>query len=184
MVSLAPGILLISDPFLKDPNFTRTVVLLCEHQPSKGSFGFVLNRLFDQTLNDLVPDVTRSNIPVYYGGPVQIDTIHFIHQQPELIKGGFEIVKGVYWGGEFDTVIDLLNNGLLDLKKIKFFIGYSGWSGGQLDNELNEKAWILSNSSPALIFETEGKQVWQQALRDLGSNFAIMANFPIDPLLN
>lgn len=184
MVSLASGILLISDPFLKDPNFARTVVFLCEHQHSKGSFGFVLNRLFDQTLRDLVPDVLADNVPVFYGGPVQVDTIHFIHQQPELIHGGFEIVKGVYWGGEFDAVIDLLNNGLLDLKKIKFFIGYSGWSSGQLDNELNDKSWITSNSNPALIFNTEEKKIWQQALRDLGSNFAIMANFPIDPLLN
>lgn len=184
MVTLSPGILLISDPFLKDPNFARTVVLLCEHQSNKGSFGFVLNKRFDQNLHDLVPDILIPNIPVYYGGPVQIDTIHFVHQQPELIKGGFEIINGVYWGGEFDQVVKMINAGKLDMNKIRFFIGYSGWSGGQLENELNEKSWILSPSSKALIFDEKDDNIWKQALKNLGSNFAIMANFPIDPLLN
>lgn len=184
MVSLSPGILLISDPFLKDPNFSRTVVLLCEHQSNKGSFGFVLNKRFDQNLNDLVPDAVIPNIPIYYGGPVQIDTIHFIHQQPTLINGGFEIIPGVYWGGEFDQVIAAINSGRLDLNKIKFFIGYSGWTGGQLENELNDKSWILSESNKTLIFDEKDENIWRQSLRNLGSNFAIMANFPIDPLLN
>jgi putative transcriptional regulator len=184
MVSLSPGILLIADPFLKDPNFARTVVLLCEHQTNKGSFGFVLNKRFDQHLHDLVPDILIPNISVYYGGPVQIDTIHFIHQQPELIKGGFEIQNGIYWGGEFNQVVKMINTGKLDLNKIRFFIGYSGWSSGQLENELNEKSWILSQSNKALVFDEKDDNVWKQALRNLGSNFAIMANFPIDPLLN
>lgn len=184
MVSLSPGILLIADPFLKDPNFARTVVLLCEHQTNKGSFGFVLNKRFDQQLNNLIPDILIPNIPVYYGGPVQIDTIHFIHQQPELIKGGFEIQKGVYWGGEFDKVVSMINAGKIDMNKIRFFIGYAGWSSGQLENELNEKSWILSESNKALIFDEKDENVWRAALKNLGSNFAIMANFPIDPLLN
>lgn len=184
MISLSPGILLISDPFLKDPNFARTVVLLCEHQENKGSFGFVLNKLFDQLLHDLIPEVLINRIPVYYGGPVQMDTIHFVHQQPELIDGGFEIINGVYWGGRFEQVVDLINNGQLDLRKIKFFIGYSGWSSGQLENECNDKSWILSESNPSLIFDEKEEDIWRQSLKNLGSNFAMMANFPIDPLLN
>ncbi|HVI48978.1 MAG TPA: YqgE/AlgH family protein [Chitinophaga sp.] len=183
MVTLSPGILLIADPFLKDPNFARTVILLCEHQ-EKGSFGFVINKLFDQHLDALIPDVLMNNIPVYFGGPVQIDTIHFIHQLPDLITGGAEVIPGVYWGGRFETVVELINKGMLDLKKIKFFIGYSGWTGGQLEDELKEKSWITSASSPSLIFEPKEEQIWQQSLKNLGSNFAMMANFPIDPSLN
>ncbi|CAL1516506.1 YqgE/AlgH family protein [Chitinophaga sp. MM2321] len=183
MVTLSPGVLLIADPFLKDPNFARTVILLCEYQ-EQGSFGFVINKLFDQHLDSLIPDVLMNNIPVFYGGPVQVDTIHFVHQQPELITGGVEIVPGVFWGGRFDNVVELLNKGLLDLKKIKFFIGYSGWTGGQLEEELKGKSWITSGSTAALIFEQKEQQIWQQSLKNLGSNFALMANFPIDPSLN
>lgn len=183
MVNLSPGILLIADPFLKDPNFARTVVLLCEHQ-DKGSFGFVINKIFDQRLDELVPDVVMPNIPVYYGGPVQMDTIHFVHQQPQLIKGGLEVIPGIYWGGNFEDVVSMINTGQLDLQQIKFFIGYSGWTSGQLEGEFKEKSWILSESNKTLIFEEKDQNIWQQSLRNLGTNFALMANFPIDPSLN
>lgn len=183
MVTLSPGILLIADPFLKDPNFARTVVLLCEHQ-EKGSFGFVINKLFDQRLDELVPEIFMRNIPVYYGGPVQMDTIHFVHRHPELIEGGVEILPGIFWGGKFDHVVEGMNNGRLDKDSIKFFIGYSGWTGGQLEGEFNEKSWILSEGAAALVFEQDEQRIWQQSLRNLGSKFALMANFPIDPSLN
>ena len=183
MVTLSPGILLIADPFLKDPNFARTVVLLCEYQ-EKGSFGFVINKLFDQTLSDLVPEVLINNIPVYYGGPVQMDTIHFVHRHPELISGGQEILPGVFWGGQFDQVVDAINKGLLEPNRVKFFIGYSGWTEGQLDEEVKDKSWILSDTDTSLIFERREQQIWQQSLKNLGSTFAMMANYPIDPSLN
>src|SRR5690242_6684304 len=89
MTELAPGILLIADPFLKDPNFMRTVVFICEHQP-EGSFGFVLNKLYDHTLDELIGAMEGFRIPVFSGGPVQVDTIHFLHQYPDLIPGGQE----------------------------------------------------------------------------------------------
>ncbi|MBV8255820.1 MAG: YqgE/AlgH family protein [Chitinophaga sp.] len=183
MTALAPGVLLIADPFLKDPNFSRTVVLLCEHQ-EKGSFGFVLNKLFDQRLGELIPEVIMANIPVYVGGPVQMDTIHFVHQQPEIISGGLEICPGVFWGGHFDSVVANINQGRIDLDKIKFFIGYSGWSTGQLDEEMKEKSWIVTAALPTLVFAKDEQQIWQNALKNMGSNFAMMANFPIDPSLN
>ena len=84
MIEPATGILLIADPFLKDPNFLRTVVLLCEHE-EQGSFGFVLNKQITQTLDELISDLNGHKLPVYYGGPVQMDTIHFLHQYPDLI---------------------------------------------------------------------------------------------------
>ncbi|MFY0252428.1 YqgE/AlgH family protein [Chitinophaga sp. 30R24] len=183
MVSLSPGILLIADPFLKDPNFARTVVLLCEHQ-EKGSFGFIINKLFDQSLSDLVPEVLASNVPVYYGGPVQMDTVHFIHREPELISGGVEILPGIYWGGKFDEVVGALNQGLLGTDRVKFFIGYSGWVEGQLEEEVREKSWILSQTEAKLIFDPHEQQIWQQSLKNLGNSFALMANYPIDPSLN
>lgn len=183
MVQLSSGILLIADPFLKDPNFARAVILLCEHQ-DKGSFGFVINKRFEQSLDELIPDIIPPNIPVYTGGPVQQDTIHFVHQVPELIEGGFEIIPGLYWGGRFDSAVELINAGKLDLNKIKFFLGYSGWSSGQLEGEFKEKSWILSHISAPLVFRENEQEIWKQSLKNLGHSFAMMANFPIDPSLN
>lgn len=184
MSNLMPGTLLIADPFLKDPNFARSVVLLCEHQEEQGSFGFVINKRYDQTLNDLVPDIIQPNIPVYFGGPVQLDTIHFVHELPHLIEGSMQLLPGIYWGGRFDQVVALMNRGQLDVRKIKFFIGYSGWSSGQLQTELKEKSWIVSEASPRLIFKEAEQEIWKSSLRSLGRDFAMMANFPIDPSLN
>jgi putative transcriptional regulator len=183
MDSPAPGMLLIADPFLKDPQFTRSVILLCEHQ-QKGSLGFVINKLFNQTVDELIPEVTGYKIPLYHGGPVQMDTVHFIHQHPDLIEGGFEIRKGIYWGGAFERAIDLINTGLIELSKIKFFIGYSGWSEGQLDGELKEHSWIVSEASLKIVFQEEENNIWKQSLLNMGDNFAMMANFPLDPSLN
>ena len=86
MIDPASGILLIADPFLKDPNFLRTVVLLCEHQ-TEGSFGFVLNRPIQNTLDELIPELEGHPIPVFDGGPVQKDSLHFLHQLPDEIPG-------------------------------------------------------------------------------------------------
>lgn len=178
-----PGILLIADPFLKDPNFMRTVVLLCEHQ-EKGSLGFVLNRQYENTLDELIPELVGYKIPVFYGGPVQMDTIHFLHQYPENIPGSFEIMKGVYWGGEFEKVIDFLKSGDADPEKIRFFIGYSGWNDGQLEDELKDKSWLTVEATRKLIFHRKADEIWKDSLKHLGGEYGMMVNFPIDPQLN
>lgn len=182
MVSPASGILLIADPFLKDPHFTRTVVVLCEHE-TQGSFGFVLNKQFDQTLDELMNDLDGFPIPVYYGGPVQMDTIHFLHEYPDQV-GGQEVMKGVYWGGNFVTLTELIKDGTIDTGKVRFFIGYSGWSEGQLNDELEEKTWLTVEATRHLIFHQQPDHVWKDSLKHLGGDYEMMANFPIDPQLN
>jgi putative transcriptional regulator len=177
------GMLLIAEPFLKDPNFKRTVVLLCEHQEA-GSFGFVLNREIEQTLEELLPDLEGMDNPVYYGGPVQKDTLHFLHQYPELIPGGFEVADGIYWGGDFDLAIQFLREQKIDPDKIRFFIGYSGWTGGQLELELKENSWLLTPALRKLVFHRKMDEVWKDSLRNMGGDYEIMINFPVDPSLN
>jgi putative transcriptional regulator len=183
MIEPAAGILLIADPFLKDPNFMRTVVFMCEHE-KEGSFGFVLNKLVDHTLGQLLSNFEGCSLPVYYGGPVQMDTIHFIHQYPDEVPGGVEVMKGVFWGGDFEILSTLIKNNNVELDKIRFFIGYSGWSGGQLDNELNEKTWLTVAATRKLVFSTDPDNVWKDSLKHLGGDYEMMANFPIDPQLN
>lgn len=183
MIEPASGILLIAEPFLKDPNFLRTVVFLCEHK-EEGSFGFVLNRLFENTLDELIPELAGHKIPVYYGGPVQLNSVHFLHQYPELIPGGQEVLNGVYWGGDFDLLTEMLKEGSVDPKKIRFFIGYSGWGEGQLKNEMTEKTWLTVKATKKLVFHPRHKEIWKESLLHLGGEYGQIINYPIDPQLN
>ncbi len=183
MITAAPGILLIADPFLKDPNFIRTVIILCEHQ-QEGSFGFVLNKQYEQTLDELMDGFEGHKIPIYYGGPVQMDTIHFLHQYPEKVTGGMEIMKGVYWGGDFEMLGEMVKSNEIDYNKVRFFIGYSGWGDGQLNSELNEKSWLTATATRKLIFHNQPDEIWKDSLRHLGGDYEMMINFPIDPQLN
>lgn len=183
MIQPAPGVLLIADPFLKDPNFLRTVVFLCEHQ-HQGSFGFVLNKQFEQTLDELISDLEGYHLPVYYGGPVQQDTIHFLHQYPDLIPDAQSVAPGIYWGGNFETLTALIKTKSIDPGKIKFFIGYSGWGDGQLNDELKEKSWLTVSATRNLVFNTLHTEVWKGSLQHLGGEYEMMINFPIDPQLN
>jgi putative transcriptional regulator len=183
MVSPAPGILLIADPFLKDPNFMRTVVFLCDHQ-QEGSMGFVINKQIEQTLDELMDGFEGFPVPVYYGGPVQMDTIHFLHQYPDKIPGGMEVMKDVYWGGDFSLLSNMIKNGEIDFNRVRFFLGYSGWGAGQLEGELNEKSWLTSLATRKLVFHEKPDAIWKDSLKQLGGEYEMMINFPIDPSLN
>lgn len=183
MDEILPGKLLIADPFLRDPNFMRSVVFICEHK-SEGSFGFVLNRIYDHFLGELVAGLEASHFPVYYGGPVQIDTIHFLHQCPHLISGGVEVANGIFWGGDFEEVSELIKADRLTEQDVRFFIGYSGWGEGQLDEEMKLKSWITANGTRKLIFPEDVNNTWKDALKQLGGEYIQMINYPIDPQLN
>jgi putative transcriptional regulator len=183
MTAAGPGILLISDPFLKDPNFLRSVVLLCEHR-EEGSFGFVINKSVEPELGELIEGAEGIRFRVYEGGPVQKDSLHFIHQRPDLIPGGAEVIDGIFWGGDFEEVLTLLRSNKIGPEDIRFFLGYSGWSEGQLEEELAEKSWITRKASPALVFNSDANAVWKEALAELGGEYKQMTNYPIDPQLN
>jgi len=179
----APGAILISDPFLKDPNFMRTVVFLCEHA-AEGSFGFVLNRPYEHTLDELLADLEGFRIPVYYGGPVQVDTLHFLHTLPNDIVDGKEVTDGIYWGGNFQQVLSMIRSKTLDLEKIRFFLGYSGWGENQLQEEQDEKSWLVIPGEQYLVFHDKPELAWKDAVRTLGKEYAPLVNYPIDPQLN
>ncbi|MBS1653983.1 MAG: YqgE/AlgH family protein, partial [Bacteroidetes bacterium] len=121
---------------------------------------------------------------VFYGGPVQMDSIHFLHQYPDQISGSIEVVKGVYWGGDFEKVVEMIKSNEIDKNKIRFFLGYSGWSSGQLDGEMKEKAWLTVKAIRKLVFHKNSDDIWKDSLRHLGGEYEMMINFPIDPQLN
>lgn len=183
MNELEKGILLIAEPFLKDPNFQRTVVLMCEHD-AEGTFGFVLNRLYKKRLNELFPPLKGLDLPIYYGGPVEPNGLHFLHQLPDDIPGGVEVLPGVFWSGDYEAMISALQAAPQKSKKIRFFLGYSGWSAGQLDEEMQEKTWITLPATEKLIFHTGHAIIWQEALKTLGGEYRQMVNYPVDPRSN
>lgn len=182
-ISLEKGVLLVSEPFLPDPNFKRTVVLLTEHD-AEGSIGFVLNRKTNLLLNDVLEDFPEFPVPLFLGGPVEQNTLHYVHDARFNIPGSKEVVPGINWGGDFAVVRDLVEHHILQPDDIRFFIGYSGWSAAQLSEELADKAWILAPASSQWIMHAPDDDLWRYVLRQLGQQYSIMANYPDDPRLN
>ena len=177
------GRLLISEPFLPDPNFERTVVLLCEHN-DEGSFGFVLNKPSIIKVNEVMEDIKTLQETVFVGGPVQQDTLHFIHRNT-AIESPSQILDGIYWGGSFDSLMFLTDTNQLSGENIRFFLGYSGWAPGQLVTELEEDSWIVCDFvNEELLFDTEPKMMWKKALDNMGGRFSVYSNYPVDPRLN
>lgn len=184
MITPANGTLIIAEPFLKDPSFMRTVVLLCRHTNEEGTFGFTINKYADKTLNQLIGGMEPFQIPIYDGGPVQVDTLHYLHQYPEYFPDCEKIVEGIYWGGDFERMKNLMWAGKIEADKVKFFLGYSGWSAGQLATEMLQNSWLTVEANEDLIMQTESKDIWKKSLYTLGGKYKMLANFPTDPQLN
>jgi putative transcriptional regulator len=180
----ARGRLLIADPFMDDPYFRRTVVLLCEHNEDS-SFGFVLNKYIDADLEDLVDEFPAIEGRVSLGGPVENSNLFFIHNLgPDLVPDGQEILPGLYLGGDFDRLRELVRGGDANMDNVRFFVGYSGWSEHQLDGEIAQEAWYVSELNALPLFDTAAKDLWEQAIRNMGPAFTQLSNYPSDPSLN
>jgi putative transcriptional regulator len=177
------GRILVSEPHLPDPNFERAIVLICEHNED-GSVGFILNKPSNSAVSELLEGINSFDLPVFIGGPVEQDTLHFIHRY-ESLEGATEIGDGIYWGGDFERLLFLLESKQLLPEDIKLFLGYSGWAAGQLDEELAIDSWIISDRvDDELLFETDSSKMWRKALQLMGGRFSVYSNYPIDPRLN
>ncbi|MCG8319755.1 MAG: YqgE/AlgH family protein [Cytophagales bacterium] len=178
------GDLLISEPFLPDPNFERTVIIICQHS-EEGSFGFVLNKPSVMKFDEVMEDIVDFRETLYVGGPVQQDTLHFIHRAGDLIEGGVEISKNLYWGGNFETLKILIENKQINPNDFKFFLGYSGWGSGQLLDEIKTDSWIISpRATHEKIFDYKPEKLWRDILKEMGGRFRMFSNYPDDPRLN
>jgi putative transcriptional regulator len=177
------GRILVSEPHLPDPNFERSIVLICEHNED-GSIGFILNKPSNSMVSELLEGVNSFDLPVFIGGPVEQDTLHFIHRYGSL-DGATEIGEGIYWGGDFERLLFLLESKQLLPEDIKLFLGYSGWAAGQLEEELAIDSWMISDRvDDELLFETDSSKMWRKALQSMGGRFSLYSNYPIDPRLN
>ncbi len=178
----AAGRFLVSEPFMMDRNFQRTVVLLVEHN-EEGSLGFILNRQIEQGLHELVEGFPQSQAQVFLGGPVEQNTLHYVHKD-ESLEGSRLVTEGVFWSGDFRQVQEKLLLGNLNVADILFFVGYAGWGPGQLEGEILEKSWIVAPENPAFIFNPNNEKLWKEVLRSMGKKFQVISNYPTDPSLN
>jgi putative transcriptional regulator len=175
------GDLLIAEPFLGDKHFERAVLLVCEHNVY-GSFGLVLNKKSEYKLSQLIE--TEADFEVFVGGPVQKETLHFIHRCPHLIDESIDLGNDIFWSGNFDTLLKLLNLNVIKEEEIRFFIGYSGWGPDQLAGELAEKTWYISETNASDVFTTAAPDHWRTVLKNKGGHYKSIANYPLDPNLN
>lgn len=183
-VEARKGKLLIAEPALTgDVSFNRSVVLLAEHN-EEGSVGFILNKPLEYDICDLISDI-KVPFKVFNGGPVEQDNLYFIHKVPELIEGSVEISDGIYWGGDFEKTIKLINSEVITEKDIRFFLGYSGWDSLQLDQELTSKSWVVAkNEYQSDIIQKSSSAFWKEKMIELGGDYLIWSNSPENPILN
>jgi putative transcriptional regulator len=181
---IEPGVILISEPFLPDPNFERSVVLICEHS-EQGTLGFMLNKMAEITLGDVVEEMAEFNAKIYVGGPVEQNTMHFLHRSGHRLDGSFALPEGISWGGDFDSLKFLVNTKQIDCEHVKFFLGYSGWAPKQLQREIKEKSWIVYKPESLMpIWDMDSEDLWRSILKQMGGKFKMLSNYPIDPRLN
>lgn len=177
------GMILISEPFLQDSYFKRSVVLLTEHNEN-GTLGFVLNNPIDFSLNEILKDFPDMNANISLGGPVSTSTVHFIHNLGELIPDSQHVFDDIYWGGDFDEITSMVKTGLINNKQIRFFVGYSSWYPNQLDKELSQNSWVVSELSSSDVICGNDKDMWKLSVKKLGKKYKLWADFPENPSFN
>ena len=177
------GKLILAEPFLHDPYFKRAVVLLTEHS-KQGTMGFVVNMPSEIVVSDAIKDFPKTNMKVYYGGPVDQDIVFYVHTLGEKVPNSIQIKKGIFWGGDFNKIQELANNKELNNNNIRFYIGYAGWGPAQFREELKKNAWFIYPAKSEYIFNKAPRRVWGKILRDHKSPFSVLSNFYETPSLN
>ncbi|GAB4142787.1 MAG: YqgE/AlgH family protein [Bacteroidia bacterium] len=177
------GRLLASDPFLRDPYFRRSVVLIAEHN-AKGTIGFMLNKQIDMYIHEIIGDFPEFKGKVNFGGPVQRDQLFFIHTLGNKLENSIPIGKGLWWMGDFEQLKSMMEKKEVGEREIRFFIGYAGWNAGQLNEELDEHSWFVAKANDELIFPSDPDKLWEETLTSMGDHYSIVAKFPEEPSLN
>jgi len=180
---LHSGLLLIATPALKDPNFEKSVILLSAHGKDEGALGVVINRPLDRTLGEFVDEfrfTPLGEIPVYVGGPVQ---------QNQLILAGWQWSESykdfrLYFGISREKATELLTEGGPHVE-VRGYLGYAGWTQGQLEDEIRQQAWYQSPVDPVCILESHSPlAMWQKMVGRFNHGLDGLIEIPEDPSLN
>jgi len=183
ILSPEAGRVLVSEPLSRDGYFGRSVVLLTEHN-EKGSLGFILNKSTGLSINSFVSDINDENFSVHVGGPVSSNSLYFIHTLGTKIPKAVHLFDNLYWGGDFELIKKLINSGTITASHVRFFIGYSGWAKGQLNNELKTHSWLVSELKSPHIMQPNNDDLWKSAVLNNDECYKFWLNVPVNPNWN
>jgi len=179
----AKGKILISEPFLPDTFFNRSIVYLTDHT-HQGSVGFILNKKLDIEVSSAIVGFEGWDVNLGMGGPVAPDTLHYLHSLGEAIPNSIHVDGDIYWGGDIDVIRDLIKAKKIKETDIRFFLGYSGWSAGQLERELKENSWVIAKVNSKIVLNNMGNDIWKKVLRSFKNKYRMWADFPDSPEMN
>ena len=177
------GKILISEPFLADSFFNRTIVYLADHN-TEGSVGFILNKKLEIKVSEAISGFEGWEEYLSMGGPVAPDTLHYLHSMGDMIPKSVWVDNNIFWGGDIDFIRMMIRSGKLDSNQIRFFLGYSGWSAGQLERELKENSWVIARISTDIVLNNQINNTWKRVLRSLKNKYRMWADFPESPDMN
>jgi len=177
------GKVLISEPFLSDTFFNRSIVYLTDHTP-EGSVGFILNKNLEIKVCDAISGFEGWGEYLSMGGPVAPDTLHYLHNLGDKIPKSVLVDGNIFWGGDIDTIRELIRKGSINHTQIRFFLGYSGWSKGQLERELKENSWVIAKVKHEIIMNNKVDDTWKRVLRNFKNKYRMWADFPESPDMN
>lgn len=180
------GSLLLAEPIMDDSYFSRSVVLIVDEPEGGGHVGLMLNKPIDYTFDNLFPDSgIGNNIRIYCGGPVELERLTLLHTLGDELGKSFEVMPGLYVGGEIPKVVDYITSGADTEGKLRFMLGYCGWSPGQLSNEIERHSWVVNNNRNSTgLLTGEGIKYWRREIKELGEDFRGWLMVPPDPSFN
>lgn len=183
MKQINKGDFLISYPFLEDDYFFRSVICMMEHN-DEGSFGLIINKKMPHKIGEVFPLLAHLDNAIYMGGPMETNSLFFLHPYSDL-KDTIKVCEGLYWNGDIHELKDMLELEFAKPEEIRFYLGYSGWSLGQIEEEVKDDSWLISPPTLDLIFEdNEDDIIWRIAIESLGRDFETIAHAPVDPNMN
>ncbi len=177
------GRILIAEPFLHGDYFSRSVVFLVAHS-NKGAVGFILNKKVDVQLQDIFVDFPEFEANVFLGGPVSADSVFFVHTLGEKLPGSINVLGKLYWGGDFEALKELISSGSVSPQDIHFFLGYSGWDAGQLEDELKDDSWLVTDVEESAVLRDDSKVSWTDFVKKAGNRYSLWENYPENPSFN
>lgn len=185
-LSPRPGALLVAEPFLREEYFNHAVISLIEYTPDTPAMGLVLNKPTGYTLGDSIEGIDDSNdTPIYCGGPVSCDRLFYLHSLGSEFPHSRRLAKNLFIGGDFDSVKSYVNMGMATESKIRFFVGYSGWDPGQLEEEITRHVWAVApQPASSEILREDGDSFWYKTVRSMGAEYRNWLYHPLNPQFN